>query len=156
MAAAVLSQHVIMHHDISTSSRICYRTTYPLNTEMQRLHANHCKTETLAYLVCILAADATVKLDPWVDSSIVTHLSQLAYLLHLVLDELLATKARVHCTVQNRCQHMSTARLCIVGGVCRPSGGRRRGGKMGSLHSAEHTLHHQDCKLKHCRRVDEA
>ena len=93
-----------------------------MNSKVRRLHANHCITEITGYLVCILPADATVKLDPWVDASIVTHLSQLAYLLHLVLNELLATKAGVHCTVQNTCYTIRTVRLHTAGGWMRLEG----------------------------------
>ena len=55
---------------------------------------------TSAHLVCILPTDASIKLNPRVHSSIVTHLSQLAHLLHLVLDKLLAAKSRIHCIMQ--------------------------------------------------------
>jgi len=58
-----------------------------------------------AHLVCILAADATVYFDPWRYASIIAHLPQLAHLLNLVLNELLSSETRVHCTKSRPQQH---------------------------------------------------
>lgn len=57
------------------------------------------------YLVCILATDATVHFDPWWYASIIAHLPQLAHLLHLVLNELLPSETRVHCTKRGTQQY---------------------------------------------------
>ena len=49
------------------------------------------------HLCSVLGGDATINLDPGVDAVLVAHLPQLLDLLHLALDEALASKAGVHC-----------------------------------------------------------
>ena len=56
----------------------------------------------LSHLVGVGRAHAAVHLNPWVGSLLVAHPAQLADLLHLVLDELLAAKAGVDCRQSGR------------------------------------------------------
>ena len=58
-------------------------------------HARHIKKQH-SHLVCVLAADAAINLNPGSHTGIIAHLSQLAHLLYLVLNELLASKSRIH------------------------------------------------------------
>ena len=62
----------------------------------------------LSHLVGIRRAHAAVHLNPGVRPLLIAHLAQLADLLHLVLDELLATKAGVDCRQSGRARESAS------------------------------------------------
>ena len=67
-----------------------------------------------ACLVSVLATNASINLNPRVHASIITHLPELADLLHLVLNELLTAKSRVDCR-QRSCSHFGYYRSACKG-----------------------------------------